>query len=249
MAELLNFEPGNYCFLHAPGGPFSAGVAPMRGYALRRARFARPVPMAEGFAFIEAHLRSEGRPPTALAGCELRSPAPMSLTEFQTFNGRYLEPLHAWGCRLGQINTLARSNVAPLTEVPTEPSFFAFTYTVPEHDGTGDFLISGKPENREGVKGPERIFGGRDVSLRGLESKARFVMNALQDRVAALNCDWSSITAAQVYTVHDTRPLLEGLLADFGLSQIGVATYPAWPPVEGFEFEVDVRRVRTELVV
>jgi hypothetical protein len=147
--------------------------------------------MAEGFAFIEAHLSREGRPLAALAGCELRSPASMTVAEFQAFNGQYLKTLQAWGCRLGEINTLARSNIAPITEVPSESSFFAFTYTVPERDAAGDFLISGKPENRDGVTGPERIFGGRDVSLRGLEAKARFVMNTLHERVTALNCDWS----------------------------------------------------------
>jgi hypothetical protein len=249
MTEVLHFEPGNYDFVHAPGGPFSAGVAPMNGYALRRVRFGRPIPMAEGFALIEAYLGRKGRPLTALAACELRSPAAMTMAEFQTFNRQYLQTLHAWGCRLGEINTMARSNIAPITEVPNESSFFAFTYTVPERDAAGDFLISGKPENRDGVTGPERIFGGRDVSLRGLEAKARFVVNALRERVMALNCDWSGITAAQIYTVHDIRPLLENILAEARLSQIGIAWYPAWPPVLGLEFEADVRRVRMEIVV
>ena len=249
MAEVLHFEPGNYDFVHSPGGPFSAGVAAMKGYALRRVRFGRPIPMSEGFAFIEAYLSREGRPLTALAACELRSPTAMTIAEFQAFNAQYLQTLHAWGCRLGEINTLARSNIAPITEVPAESAFFAFTYTVPEQGAAGDFLISGKPENRDGMTGPERIFGGRDVSLRGLEAKARFVMDALRERVMSLNCDWFGITAAQIYTVHDIRPLLENIFAEARLSQIGVATYPAWPPVEGLEFEADVRRVRMEIVV
>lgn len=249
MTDVLHFEPGNYDFVQSPGGPFSAGVAAMKGYALRRVRFARPIPMDHGFAFINAHLDRERRPLTALAACELRSPAPMTITEFQTFNSQYLQTLHAWGCRLGDINTLARSNIAPITEVPAESAFFAFTYTVPEQGAGGDFLISGKPENRDGMTGPDRIFGGRDVSLRGLEAKARFVMDALRERVTALNCDWSGITAAQIYSVHDIRPLLENLFAEAGLSQIGVAVYPAWPPVQGLEFEADVRRVRMEIVV
>jgi hypothetical protein len=106
MTEVLHFEPGNYDFVHAPGGPFSSGVAPMRGFALRRVRFGRPIPMAEGFAFIEVHLGREGRPLTALAACELRSPAAMTVSEFQAFNRQYLYTLHTWGCRLGEINTL-----------------------------------------------------------------------------------------------------------------------------------------------
>jgi hypothetical protein len=248
MSDIREFGPGDYRYLHVPGGPFSAGVAALPGFALRRVRFARPVPMAEGFAFIKAHLAREGRPVTALAACELRSPRAMTMDEFQAFNADYLQTLHAWGCKAGDSNPLARSNLAPITEVPAETMFFAFTYTVPEASSAGDFVISGKPEVREGPAA-ERIVGGRDVSLKGLATKARFVMEAMRQRVEALGCDWAGVTAGQVYTVHDLRPILEGVLADYGVSQLGLAWYPAWPPVIGMEFEVDVRRVRTELVI
>lgn len=248
MPDVTEFKPGNYKFIVSPGGPFSSGVASMPGFALRRVRFMRPIPMANGFAFIKAHLEREGRPVTALAACELRSPAAMTIEQFQSFNADYLKTLHQWGCQAGEINPLARSNLAPITEVPKEAMFFAFTYTVPEAGASGDFLISGKPEIRDGVT-TDRIVGGRDVSLKGLETKARFVMNAMRERVAALGCDWSAVTAAQIYTVHDIRPLLDTVFAEDEVSQLGLAWYPAWPPVIGMEFEVDVRSVRTELVI
>jgi hypothetical protein len=249
MAEIIDFKAGDFSFLVAPGGPFSAGVRANKGFALHRARFAKPVPMMDGFARIKQHLEKLGRPVTALAACELRSPKPMSVQEFQAFNNEYLKTLHAWGCRHGEINAPARSNIAPITEVPSDSSFFAFTYTVPEANASGDFLISGLPEIRFGATGSDRTFGGRDVSLKGLAAKARFVMEGLRTRVDALGCDWSGITGSQVYTVHDFRPVLENLFAELGISQIGVAWYPGWPPVNDMEFEVDVRRVRTELVI
>lgn len=248
MPDVMDFKPGDYKFIVSPGGPFSAGVAALPGFALRRVRFMHPIPMADGFAFIKTHLAREGRPVTALAACELRSPAAMTGEQFQAFNGEYLKTLHQWGCRAGDINPLARSNLAPITEVPGEAMFFAFTYTVPEPGAAGDFLISGKPEIRDGVT-TDRIVGGRDVSLKGLETKARFVMNAMRERVDALGCDWAAVTAAQIYTVHDIRPLLDPVFAEYAVSQIGLAWYPAWPPVIGMEFEVDVRSVRTELVI
>lgn len=244
MPDVMDFKPGDYQFIVAPGGPFSSGVTPMPGFALRRVRFQRPIPMAKGFAFIKQHLDREGRPVTALAACELRSPAAVTREQFQVFNAEYLKTLHQWGCKTGDINPLARSNLAPITEVPTEAMFFAFTYTVPESGASGDFLISGFPEIKDGG-----VLGGRDVSLKGLDVKARFVMSTLRERVDALSCDWSNVTAAQVYTVHDLRPLLEGVFAEHNVSQLGVAWYPAWPPVIGMEFEVDVRCVRTELVI
>jgi hypothetical protein len=205
--------------------------------------------MMDGFARIKQHLEKLGRPVTAVAACELRSPKPMSVQEFQAFNQEYLKTLHQWGCRHGEINAPARSNIAPITEVPSGSSFFAFTYTVPEANASGDYLISGLPEINFEAKGSDRTFGGRDVSLKGLAAKARFVMEGLRSRVDALGCDWSGITGSQVYTVHDFRPVLENLFAELGISQIGVAWYPGWPPVSDMEFEVDVRRVRTELVI
>ena len=146
MPDLLPFAPGNYTCLPVPGGPFSGGVRADPGYALHRARFTRPLPMAEGFAALAAHLKRIGRPLTALAGCELRSPAPMSREAFNAFNAEYLKTLHGWGVRAGDINPAARSNIAPILEVPAETTLFAFTYTVPEAGAAGDFLISGKPE-------------------------------------------------------------------------------------------------------
>ena len=249
MAEILRFEPGNYAFIHVPGGPFSAGVAADSGFALHRARFDRSLPMAKGFARIKAHLEKLGRPITALAACELRSPAPMTPSEFAAFNAEYLKTLHAWGCKQGDINPLARSNIAPITEVPKDATFFAFTYTVQETGAKGDFLISGKPEFRDGVTGPERTFGGRDTSLRGIGAKAEFVMDAMRERVNALSCDWKGVTAAQIYSVHDLRPVLEGSFAKASISQIGVSCFPGWPPVTDADIEFDGRRVRTELVI
>jgi hypothetical protein len=244
MPDVTEFSAGNYKYIVSPGGPFSSGVAALPGYALRRVRFARPIPMMDGFAFIKTYLEREGRPVTALAACELRSPASMTREQFQGFNGEYLKTLHQWGCKAGDINPLARSNLAPITEVPSEAMFFAFTYTVPEAGASGDFLISGFPEIKDGG-----VVGGRDVSLKGLDLKARFVMSTLRERVAALGCDWSKVTGAQIYTVHDIRPLLDTVFAEDKVSQIGLAWYPAWPPVIGMEFEVDVRSVRTELVI
>jgi hypothetical protein len=249
MAEIIDFKAGDFSFLVAPGGPFSAGVRANNGFALHRARFARPVPMMDGFARIKQHLAKLGRPVTALAACELRSPKPMTVPEFQEFNREYLKTLHEWGCRDGEINAPARSNIAPITEAPAGSSFFAFTYTVAETNASGDFLISGLPEIKAGATGSDRTFGGRDVSLKGLAAKARYVMDGLRARVEALGCDWNAITASQVYTVHDFRPVLENLFAELNISQIGVAWYPGWPPVNDMEFEVDVRRVRTELVI
>ena len=249
MADLLAFAPGNYRCLASPGAPFSAGVAADPGFALHRARFARPLPMAEGFAALAAHLARLGRPMTALAGCELRSPAPMTREEFNAFNADYLRTLHGWGLRAGEVNPAARSNIAPILEIPAATTLFAFTCTVPEPGAAGDFLISGKPELEGTPQGGRRIVAEGDTSPQGMLAKARFVVEFLRAQVAALGGDWAGVTGTQIYTPHDLRPLLEPVFASAGLTVQGLAWFPAWPPVRGLDFEADVRRVRTELVI
>jgi hypothetical protein len=247
MPATLHFAPGNYRFL--PGTAFSAGVAPDIGFALRRARFARPVPMGVGFTAIKQHLADQGRPLTALAGCELRSPKPMTPDEFNSFNAGYLETLHGWGCRDGALNPPARSNLAPAIDPPAQAAFFAFTYTVPEAGAAGDFLLSGLPEIRDDAKGMDRIVSGDDASPAGLAAKMQFILDVLRRRVADLGGDWAGITAAQIYSVHDISTLMKGVLSTSGLVEIGPAWHLAWPPVRGFHLEADARRVRTEWVI
>ena len=66
------------------------------GFRVERARFARPLPLAEGFDAIEAYLAGIGRSPTALCACELRSPAQFTDAGFGAFNRHYVERLAAW---------------------------------------------------------------------------------------------------------------------------------------------------------
>ena len=70
--EVRSFEAGGYRYVRGPF-QYSAGVAADPGFALRRVRFTRPVPVARGFEIIEAHLREVARPLTAFCACELRS--------------------------------------------------------------------------------------------------------------------------------------------------------------------------------
>ena len=48
---------------------YSGGVAAEPGFRIERARFTRPVPLAEGFDAIEAYLGGIGRSPTAFCAC------------------------------------------------------------------------------------------------------------------------------------------------------------------------------------
>ena len=64
MAETTVFEPGGYRYVRGRF-QYSGGVAAERGFVIERARFARPVPLDEGFRRIETYLGACGRPLTA----------------------------------------------------------------------------------------------------------------------------------------------------------------------------------------
>ncbi len=234
------FEAGSYSFLQ--GGQFSNGVQAEPGFALRRVRFLRPLPIAQGLGVARALMAVAGRPPAALAACELRSPLPLPYPEFLAFNDRYLAALRDNGFAGDPPYPIGRSNLAPTLSPPAEPVLFAVTFTVPAKGAGGvDFLISGKPENA-----PDGVVGGDDVSEAGMRVKAEYVMAELRARVAEFGADWSTITGAQCYTVRPLGPVLEMVMGEVPMAWGGLTLVPAHPPVTGFYFEVDVRSVSEE---
>lgn len=240
------FPQGGYRYIPGPF-QYSAGVAAEPGFTVERVRFARLLPLADGFAAVEAHLAKIARPITAFCACELRSPAQFSEAGFIAFNRRYCEKLAEWGHYRDGINPVARSNVCPEIAPPSEPSFYAFSYTVP---GAGGFVGAGSGEAQEGP-GPysERIIRLGDPSPAGLRDKARYVLGEMARRLGALGFGWGDVTATQVYTVHDLHPILADEIVRPGAAAAGLTWHYARPPVEGLDFEMDVRGVARELVI
>ena len=248
MTKLIPFPDGGYAFLKG-GFPYSQAVQGLAGYAIDRARFARPLPMAQGFAAIEVHLKALGRPLTALCAAELRSPQPFSMQGFADFNQGYVAVLKKWRLFRDDLNPVARSNVAPAIDPPAEPSIYAFCYTMPEERPSRSFVVSGSGEWPEGGRFPEDIVARGDVSPDGLRSKARSVLDAMERRFGALGLSWREVTASQVYTVHDIHPLLgEEILRRTG-NGAGLAWHYCRPPIEELEYEMDVRGVAVERVL
>jgi hypothetical protein len=250
---LRDFEPGGYRFLEG-GFPYSAGVIAMPGFAIRRVRLARPVPVAAGFEAIAQHLAAAGRPLQALCAAELRSPQPFSMVGFQGFNQGYVDVLAQWGLVRGGLNPVARSNVCPQFDAPAEPCFFAFSHTVPLATAAAtpmaaDFVVAGSGEWPEDQPFPEGIVARGDLSAAGMAAKAAYVLRTMQARTQGLGGDWCALTAAQVYTVHDIHALLATHFAPAGLTALGLTWQVCAPPILALDFEMDVRRVGTEQVI
>ena len=247
MPEIVSFAPGGYRFLsHA--FQYSGGVAAEPGFRIERARFARPLPLAQGFDAVEAHLARLGRPSTAFCACELRSPAQFSEAGFIAFNRHYVQRLEAWGIFKNDVNPVARSNVCPEIDPPSVPSFYAFSYTVP---GEGrSFAAAGSGEARDGGSSyAERIVRLGDQSPAGMRDKAHLVLDVMEERMRPLGFGWAEVTGTQVYTVFDIHSYIGDEFVRRGAMAAGLTWHFARPPVEGLDFEVDVRGVATELVI
>ena len=249
MAEILDIPDGGFRFIRGVF-PYSAGVAAAPGFAIERVRFARVVPLADGFAAIATHLNAMGRPLTALCGCELRSPVQFTDEEFAAFNAVYVATLKEWRLFRDDINAVARSNLAPAVHPPAVPGFHAFSYTVPAPDAPPSFVIAGSGEVPEGrANYRDHIVAKGDASPAGLLQKARWVLGEQERRLAALGFGWRDVTATQVYTVHNIHPFIESELVRRGADAGGVTWHYVRPPIVDLDFEMDCRGVRLERVV
>ena len=244
-----DFPAGNYRFIPA-AFQYSNGVAADPDFEVERVRFDKSMPLADGFALAADFILAAGRPLTAFCACELRSPAAFTEDGFRAFNEHYVKTLAQWDLFDGTVNPVARSNVCPEIDPPSEPSFHAFCFTRPLLGAKPSFVISGSAEARGGAGSyPERIVRYRDVSAEGLAEKVRFTVGQMEARLADVGRGWNDTTAVQAYTVHDFHPVVADELVRRGAARSGLIWYFARPPVVDLEFEMDCRRVAREVVL
>ena len=229
---------------------YSGGVAALPGHTIERARFADPVPLAEGFSRIEAFLGQRGLPLTAFCACELRSPAQFTDAGFIAFNRSYLGTLERWGIVANDDNPVARSNVCPQVDPPPTPSFHAFCFVAPVEGAAPSFVCAGSGEAHEGTRPyQEKTVRYGETNAGAMAEKARFVLGVMEARMAALDAVWASTTAVQVYTVHDLYPFLGHEIVERGAARHGLTWHFCRPPVIGLEYEMDCRALAVERVL
>jgi len=253
MAELAVFEAGGYRYIKAVF-QYSGGVAAEPGYEIERVRLGKLLPLGDAYAAVEAHLRSIGRPMTAFAACELRTPEPFTDQGFYEFNQVYVKTLERWGIYKGgddPVNPVARTNVCPMYDKPAQPVMYAFSYTVPAPKGArASFITSGGGEatSKRGTF-RERIVRLDDTSPEGMREKVSFVVAEMERRLTLLGFSWKDAVTTQAYTVQNIGHLVGELMAARGACAGGLVWYYARPPVIGLEYEMDVRGAARELVL
>lgn len=245
---------GGYSFIKGIA-PYSGGAVADSGHEIVHARFRRAVPLQQGFERVKAHLTAEKRPLHALCAMELRSPKPFSFQGFNDFNGGYVGVLKGWDLFLDGVNPVARTNVAPEITPPTEPSLYAFSYTIPLASGAGSlpktFIVAGGGELPEGSLDPHDVVRRGETSADALREKTRFVMGLMTGRIKDLGVSWDLATAAEIYTVHPfcafvadevVKPMARGALH-------GMLWHYSRPPIVSIEYEMDLRGVRREILL
>src|SRR5215212_885125 len=190
-----DFAAGNYRFIPAVF-QYSGGVAASPGHEIERVRFDKWLPLAEGFAQIAKYIQAASRPLTSFCACELRSPAAFTDEGFRNFNLHYVKTLAEWGIYDGKTNPVARSNVCPEIDPPSEPSFHAFSFTVAATGPMSTFVIAGSAEAREG-QGNYRDHTVRpgETSPDAIREKATYVLGEMERRLSALGFGWADTTA------------------------------------------------------
>lgn len=245
--ELREHREGGYRFLATtPSAPYSAGVVALPTYEIVHAVLRHHVPVRDGFALIERHLTRLGRPRTALCGIELRGAAPYTPDEWSApdgFNEHYRSVLREWGLFIDGFPAVARTNVVPVVQPPSEQVLHAFSYTVPL---TGDagfgpaFVTSGAPEA-----------ASMWASGAGIDERLLSSLDAIGGAISSLGRSWDDTTTIDVY-VRDgiSTALAEAALRRVtGAARHGLHWYLSKTPLLGPYLECDARGVFQEILV
>ena len=245
---LMDNTTGNFRFRKGSGKFSSGGTVAMKGYEIVHVAFATLPPLAKGLEMMDAHLKKEHRPPHALCGLELRSPRQFTFTEFGELSVAYVEHLSKRNLLVDGNNPVARVNVAPELNPPSEVSLFGFSYTAPQQAARPSFLAASGELSGEYPKG---ITARGDISTNGLRQKLTKELANVDHALEELGVDWSGVTDFVVFTVHNIHPLVrELLLPRIGAAKnFGIHWYYCRPPIKELEIEIQVRGCSRDLVI
>ncbi len=246
LPPLIDNKAGGYRIL--PGGSvYCSGVVPYHGVEVVRVLLRPWIPLEQAYAFIEKHLKSLGRPVQAFCGIELRVPAPLTFSQWSSFNVPYLNQLRKWRLIFGDQSGVCRSNIALALNAPDVTSVCAFSYTLPTSEKVKTFFLSGTAD----IDSSGKIIAEGDTGAAAMQERARFTIDTVGATLRKLNGSWDDTTQIALFHVADI-PNLWGptLLGTFGDAvRRGVLVYHARPPLVGAEVELEARAVRQELIV
>lgn len=242
---IYSIAAGHYQFVPA-GQVFCSAVRPDPGYEVVRALVDGPLPLAEGYAFVESHLKSLGLPIQALCGMELRAPEQMTFDAFRTFNRPYVDQLTKWELHEGQYASVCRTNVIPASNPPKEAELAAFSFVAPSTSNAVTFLTSGTADLD--MRG--KIVAAGSTSESAMRDKLKHVLGVMDTRIAEIDIDWSQVTHLDLYAASDVSGLWSSTSSELlGSAKPKLRAHLARPPIAGSELELEARGVVQEVTV
>lgn len=243
-------EQGGYQFL--PGiAPYSCGVVALPGFEIVHATLQTPQPWRAALNATRRYLEASGLTCRNLCAVELRCPQPYPMEGFIGFNKEYKQILDDWNMMVDGLNPVARTNVSPVVNPPSEPLLFAFSYARQSQISRPTFVVAGGGELPDGELAERRIVRVGETSPDALIDKAQCVAEIMNSRLRELGGSSELLTMIDVYTAHSLLPLLEGVLESRipAITRLGVHWFHSRPPIVDIEFEMDMRGVVREDVV
>ena len=245
--ELIKNEGRGYSFLEGIY-PYSSGVVAESGFEIVHVALSNWLPWQEGMQRARSYVEQQGLAVTQLCAFELRCPQPHSMGGFLGFNQQYRQVLEQWGLIIGDLNPIARTNVAPVENAPSETMLHAFSYVRPAEHNNKTFVVAGGGE----LLGPltvENIVRAGDTSPDALKEKASVVMQLMMQRLRGLKGLPSDLTTIDIYTAHDAASLIaHAVTPELADSPAEVVWYNTRPPIVDIEFEMDMRATTEERV-
>lgn len=223
----------------------------MPGFEIVHAALQTPLPWHDGLNAARRYLESKTLDCHNLCAVELRCPQPYTMEGFIDFNNQYRRLLNAWDMMVDGLNPVARTNVAPVCDPPSEAMLFAFSYARSSDLSRPTFVVAGGGELPDGELAERRIVRVGETSPDAMIEKAECVAQIMNSRLQALGGSSELLTVLDVYTAHPLRPLLESALVSRlpAIATRGVHWFYSRPPIVDIEFEMDMRGVVHEEVV
>lgn len=248
--SLIHNRRGQYQFL--PGiDPYSSGVIADPGVEIVHVTLARHLPWQIGLHSARRYVEALGRNVQSLCAVELRCPEPHAIDGFVEFNNQYRSVIREWDMLVDSHNPVARTNVAPVHAAPHETVLHAFSFTRPCEDPRHTFVVAGGGELPTRALDRDRIVRVGETSADALNEKAQCVVGIMRHRLNKLDADDQMISTVDVYTAHPIHQIVTDVIipAIPRVRQLGVHWFCSQPPVREIEFEMDLRGVRSEVVV
>ena len=246
-SERYRFLPGK--------APFAYGTAASPGYDLVGVTYPRPVELRSGLAAAARWLADSGHPSDALTTVVLRSPRRMTFEQFGDYNADYRRHLAELGivADVAALNPISRTHVVAEHGGVEAESMLGFVAALPQvgaRRSPASFTVSAAAELRDGALSGDAIVRSGETSPDAMAEKAGYVLDVMTKRMTALGVGWKDVTAAGIYTLHPSNLWIEQVADRLGPAAIhGLRWYPSTPPVEGLEFEMDVRGMPVEQIV